>query len=56
MSADTVTVTYLGFPLLVTDHDVTVYAPEGRRLYRATSIKKARLFVRGYRKASKEDT
>jgi hypothetical protein len=52
---DTVTATYQGFPLVITDRDVTVYGPQGRRLYRATSVKKARLFIRGYRKASKEE-
>lgn len=44
---------YLGFPLEITHRNVTVMHPEtGRRLGTVTSVKKARLFVRGYRAAT----
>lgn len=50
---DSVSTTYLGFPLTITDHAVTVRTPDGRRVGAATSVKQARLLVKGYRKAGR---
>lgn len=55
-AASQISTSYLGFPLLVSDQSVTVRTPDGRRLGTEVSMAKARLLVRGYRKASKEGT
>lgn len=53
-AASQISTSYLGFPLLISDQSVTVRTPDGRRLGVEVSMAKARLLVRGYRKASKE--
>jgi hypothetical protein len=50
----TVETTYLGYPLVITETQVTVRTKDGRRIGYATSVKQARLIVRGYRRASRD--
>lgn len=45
-----VTSSYLGYPLLISDADVLVYTPAGRRMCSAASVKQARLLIRAYRR------
>lgn len=45
--------TYLGYPLTITDTTVTVRGRDGRQLGTVRSVKEARLFVRGYRRAER---
>jgi hypothetical protein len=47
---------YLGFPLLVTEQAVIVRTPDGRRMGSVTSMKQARLLIKGYRRAAKDAT
>jgi len=51
-----VTSSYLGYPLLISETEVTVYTPAHRRLGRVASVKQARLLVRGYRRVLREET
>ena len=51
--SDCVATSYLGYPLTIGPDTVTVRTPDGRRLAAATSVKQARLIVKGYRRASK---
>ncbi len=46
-------VSYLGYPMLVTERDVHVLRPDGRPLGVERSMSSARRLVRGYRKASR---
>jgi hypothetical protein len=48
--ADRCRSSYLGYPLEITDRDVTVYDQHDRKLVTVTSIGAARLFIRGYRR------
>lgn len=50
MVTNTVTTSYLGYPIIITDRNVTVIAPDGRRVGHTTSVKQARLLIRGYRR------
>lgn len=47
---DRVVCAYLGFRLAVGEKDVEIYDGRLRRLATVTSVKKARLFCRGYRR------
>ena len=49
----TVHSTYLRHPLTITETSVTVHTPDGRRIGQASSVKQARLIVRGYRRAGR---
>jgi hypothetical protein len=44
---------YLGYPLIVTDRKITVFTPALRKITEVSSVKQARLVVRGYRRAEK---
>jgi hypothetical protein len=45
---------YLGYPLVITETRVTVRTKDGRRrIGYASSVKQARLIVRGYRRAER---
>ena len=44
---------YLKHPLTITETSVTVHTPDGRRICDATSVRQARLIVRGYRRAGR---
>jgi hypothetical protein len=45
---------YLGYPLVITETRVTVRTKDGRRrIGDASSVKQARLIVRGYRRAER---
>ena len=52
---DRTTSSYLGFPLLITNTEVVVSTPTGRRIGRVPSVKQARLLVRGYRRLLREE-
>jgi hypothetical protein len=41
---------YLGYPLHITKHTITVYTPQLRFITEAASVKQARLIVRAYRR------
>jgi hypothetical protein len=43
---------YLGHPMLISDADVLVYTPAGRRMCSAASVKQARLLIRAYRRGA----
>ncbi len=45
-----ITTSYLGYLLDVYERRVVIFDAQRRRLGEVTSMKKARLFVRGYRK------
>lgn len=47
---DKTTATYLGYPLEITNRDVTVRDKHGRKLVTVASIPAARNFIRGYRR------
>ena len=49
----TINTSYLRHPLTITETTVTVHTPDGRRIGQATSVKQARLIVRGYRRAGR---
>lgn len=49
-TVDRVDMTYLGYPLEITNRDVTVRDQQGRKLVTVTSIRAARNFVKGYRR------
>lgn len=44
---------YLGYPLVITERDVTVYTLDGREIATVPSISTARRIIRGYRKGSR---
>lgn len=44
--------TYLGFPILITNRDITIFDPlSGRVLEVLRSMRSVRVFIRGYRNA-----
>ena len=43
-------ISYLGYPLEVTDRDVTVFDKQGRKLVTVASFGAARRFIKGYRR------
>lgn len=47
---DRVETTYLGYPLEITNSDVTIYDKHGRKLATVASGSAARRFIRGYRR------
>lgn len=48
---DRVDSTYLGFPLEITNRDITVRDKHRRKLVTVTSMRAARRFIKGYRAA-----
>lgn len=46
---------YLGFPMVVSEDHIWVRTPEGRLVAAVTSVKQARLVIRGYRKAARAE-
>lgn len=44
------TSSYLGYPIEITDREVTVFDKHGRRLVKVASIGAARRFITGYRR------
>ena len=56
--SDTVTITYLGFDIVLLDEThLTIYAPDGYRLVAGVpmTIRGARNFIRGYRAAERDE-
>lgn len=56
VTRDWVASSYLGYLLTISDAEVFVFSPAGRRLGRATSVKSPRILVRSYRRALREET
>lgn len=46
---------FLGFPVEISDRDVVVFTPDGDRICTTTSVKQARLIVRGYRRETRRE-
>lgn len=44
---------YLGYPLKITEREVTVYTHDGREIATVPSISTARRVIRGYRRGSR---
>jgi hypothetical protein len=55
LAPDRVRATYLHYGLEITDRTVRVSAPDGRLIGYATSVKNARLLVKGYRKETRNE-